>query len=251
MQHFGATRTVVTHNHAFIAPDGYVRAPLPGWQETSGIILISPHMRGPRFSMYIAEMGSASRSTSPSQGVERFVYVLDGTVNVEVDGGSWSLSSGGFAYFPNEYAHTLSGSGDEMAKIVLFEKTFTPHPEVERPPMIISHESEHDSFAFMGDEAAQLKLLMPDDMRFDMAVNLFTFEPGTTLPFAETHIMEHGMMMLQGGGIYRLDESWYPIQAGDVLWMGSYCPQWFGALGKTKSQYLYYKDINRDSVLGL
>ncbi|MEM7800231.1 MAG: (S)-ureidoglycine aminohydrolase, partial [Chloroflexota bacterium] len=112
-------------------------------------------------------------------------------------------------------------------------------------------ENERDSAPFLGDEAAQLKLLLPDDLRFDMAVNLFTFDPGTTLPFTETHIMEHGMIMLQGGGIYRLDDRWYPIQAGDVLWMGSYCPQWFGALGKTKSQYLYYKDVNRDATLGI
>ena len=93
-----------------------------------------------------------------------------------------------------------------------------------------------------------LKTLLPIDFAFDMAVNLFTFTPGAALPFVEVHVMEHGLSMLQGGGIYRLDDCWYPVQAGDTIWMASYCPQWFGALGKTPARYLYYKDIHRDAL---
>jgi (S)-ureidoglycine aminohydrolase len=33
-----------------------------------------------------------------------------------------------------------------------------------------------------------------------------------------------------------------------VIWMASYCPQWFGALGKMPSKYLIYKDVNRHSL---
>jgi (S)-ureidoglycine aminohydrolase len=54
--------------------------------------------------------------------------------------------------------------------------------------------------------------------------------------------MEHGLLMLEGGGIYRLGDSWYPVTAGDFIWMAPYCPQWFGALGKTPAKYLIYKD---------
>ena len=53
------------------------------------------------------------------------------------------------------------------------------------------------------------------------------------------------VLMLQGGGIYRLGECWYPASAGDFIWMGPYCPQWFGALGKAPAKYLIYKDWNR------
>jgi (S)-ureidoglycine aminohydrolase len=52
-------------------------------------------------------------------------------------------------------------------------------------------------------------------------------------------------MMLAGGGIYRLGDHWYPVMAGDFIWMAPYCPQWFGAIGKTPAQYLIYKDWNR------
>jgi len=85
----------------------------------------------------------------------------------------------------------------------------------------------------------------PADFAFDCAVNIMTFLPGATLPMVEIHVMEHGLMMLEGGGIYRLGECWYPAAAGDFIWMGPYCPQWFGALGKTPAKYLIYKDWNR------
>ena len=38
---------------------------------------------------------------------------------------------------------------------------------------------------------------------------------------------------------------WYPTLAGDAIWMAPFCPQWFGALGKTPTKYLIYKDFNR------
>jgi (S)-ureidoglycine aminohydrolase len=101
---------------------------------------------------------------------------------------------------------------------------------------------------FMGDEDARLQVLLPTDAPFDLAVNVFTYQPGATLPQVEIHVMEHGLLMLQGAGVYRLGDAWYPVQAGDVIWMASYCPQWFVAMGKTPARYLYYKDVNRDAL---
>ncbi len=97
----------------------------------------------------------------------------------------------------------------------------------------------------MGDPGLQVRALLPADPAFDMAVNTMTFEPGASLPVVECHVMEHGLLMLDGGGVYRLGERWYPVCAGDFIWMAPYCPQWFGALGKTPARYLIYKDWNR------
>ena len=49
----------------------------------------------------------------------------------------------------------------------------------------------------------------------------------------------------------RLGDAWYPVQQGDVIWMAPFCPQWFVAMGKAPARYLYYKDVNRDSLEGL
>lgn len=246
MQQFGHTRTSIHRNHAFIAPDGHVQAPLPGWTKTQGTILISPHL-GAGFTMYIATMEAAATAGHALPVVQRFLYVLEGRLTLEDTSKKYTLQKGWYAYFPVEAAHTLTA--ETPSKLVIFEKPYIPHEDIDPPDLLVGNAADQPSAAFMGDEDAQLKPLLPDDLPFDMAVNLFTFQPGTPLPFVETHIMEHGMIMLEGGGIYRLDDQWYPIQEGDVLWMGPYCPQWFGALGKPQSTYLYYKNMNRDALI--
>jgi (S)-ureidoglycine aminohydrolase len=110
---------------------------------------------------------------------------------------------------------------------------------------VVGRENQISGQPYLGDEDALLKILLPDHPSFDMAVNLFTYQPGACLPFVETHIMEHGLLMLDGQGIYRLEDRWYPVTAGDCIWMAPYCPQWFTAMGKSPARYLYYKDVNR------
>ncbi len=88
-------------------------------------------------------------------------------------------------------------------------------------------------------------LLPPDNAAFDFPVNTMEYQPGPSQSMVEIHVMEHGLLMLEGGGIYRLGDAWYPVAKGDFIWMAPFCPQWFGALGKTPAKYLIYKNINR------
>jgi len=97
-----------------------------------------------------------------------------------------------------------------------------------------------------GDNMLMLQKLLPADQSYDCEVNVMNFSPGASLPYVETHFMEHGLLMLDGGGIYRLDTSWYSVEAGDVIWMGPFSAQWFGAIGRTNARYLIYKNWNRD-----
>ncbi|MEZ4610864.1 MAG: hypothetical protein R2838_11595 [Caldilineaceae bacterium] len=64
MQPFGFTRTAVQRDHAFITPDSHVTGPLPRWEKTRGVVLISPHM-GAGFSQYLAHMDAGGRSGAP------------------------------------------------------------------------------------------------------------------------------------------------------------------------------------------
>ena len=126
-----------------------------------------------------------------------------------------------------------------------FNKRYEPLAGSPRPALVVGQTSERPGVPFLGDTDARLQTLLPDAPAFDMAVNLFTYEPGATLPFVETHVMEHGLLMLAGQGIYRLDSDWHPVQAGDVIWMAPYCAQWFVAMGKAPASYIYYKNVNR------
>ncbi len=242
MTFFGATRTNVRRNHAFIAPDGYVPTGLPGWTLASAITLISPQM-GAAFVQVLVTLEEGGEGVSPLPGVERFIYVIEGEVTLQM-AKEVALSKGGFAYVPPDQDHTLTTSSG--ARLNLFERRYVKLKETPLPEVVTGHEVDVQGEPFLGDEHLIVKKFLPEHPSFDLAVNVMTFQPGTPLPFVETHIMEHGLLMLSGGGVYKVEEVWYPIQEGDVIWMGPYCSQWFGALGREPSSYLLYKEVNRD-----
>jgi (S)-ureidoglycine aminohydrolase len=88
-----------------------------------------------------------------------------------------------------------------------------------------------------------------DDLRHDLHVNIVTFAPGGTIPFPETHVMEHGLYVLEGKAVYRLNEDWVEVQAGDFMWLRAFCPQACYAGGPGRFRYLLYKDVNRHAPL--
>jgi (S)-ureidoglycine aminohydrolase len=139
--------------------------------------------------------------------------------------------------------HTLTASQPAVLQII--EKPWTGLAETTPPPAITGNEREVIGTPLAGDEDLEVRTLLPADPRHDFAVNTMKYAPGAALSLVEVHVMEHGLMMLEGGGIYRLGDQWYPVTAGDFIWMGPYCPQWFGAIGKTPAKYLIYKDFNR------
>ncbi|MEM8947335.1 MAG: (S)-ureidoglycine aminohydrolase [Planctomycetota bacterium] len=243
---FGVTRTAVEFNHALIGPDGHVISPLAGWTDAEGVVLISPALRGgvggPRFSQYLVHGSSACRTTGAAAGVERLVYVLAGQASLDGE----LLQADDFAWFPPGDAYELTVG--EEARLLVFEKAYEPLAGTSVPSRQRGSHANSPSEPFMGDEDAMLATLLPIESGFDMAVNVFSFQPGTTLPLVETHVMEHGLYMRSGQGIYRLGEKWYPVQQGDTIWMASYCPQWFVAMGKQTASYVYYKDIHRDPL---
>jgi (S)-ureidoglycine aminohydrolase len=244
---YGHTRSCVAANHALITPDAHVWGLIPGWRNATGAMHISPEM-GARFVQLTVSLEKGGFSGGAADGVERVVFVRSGAVDVKLPGGGPAQKLGvqGFAYFPPDRPHEIRAT--EATTLVVFEKRFQPAANVERPEALLGQASDVASEPFMGDEAARLQVLLPSDERFDMAVNVFTYQPGATLPQVEIHVMEHGLVMLDGAGVYRLGDAWYPVAAGDVIWMASYCPQWFVAMGKTPARYLYYKDVNRDRL---
>ena len=83
------------------------------------------------------------------------------------------------------------------------------------------------------------------DLRHDMHVNIVNFQPGGAIPFPETHVMEHGLYVLEGKAVYLLNEDWVEVEAGDFMWLRAFCPQACYAGGPGPFRYLLYKDVNR------
>ena len=243
LQHLGATRTHIKRSHALIAPDGHVATTLPGWRRTQSVTLISPQM-GARFSQYLVTMDAEGEGVPPLPGVERFIYVLQGELELQSEVSVERLTAHHYSYLPANAPHTLLAK--EATVLTMLERRYLPLADHANATMVLGDANAVAGEDFLGDPQLQIRKLLPETPSFDMMMTTMTFEPGTPLPFVETHIMEHGLLMLRGGGIYRLDEAWYPVSAGDVMWMAPYCPQWFGALGRESACYLLYKEANRD-----
>lgn len=239
---FGQTRTSVAARHALFAADGHVLSRVPGWEKAQVVSHITPGL-GAKLMQATVTLEAEGTGLLDVPGIETFLYVLDG--RIEVQGGKDHLLGPGMFYYSAPNAPVRVKAAGAGAKISLFQKHFTPLAEA-RPPASFSGDAARvPGQPFLGNPKALLQVLLPDELAFDMAVNIFTYQPGATLPFVETHIMEHGLLMLAGQGIYRLEDQWYPVTAGDVIWMAPYCPQWFVAMGDEPASYLYYKDVNR------
>jgi (S)-ureidoglycine aminohydrolase len=244
MHNLGHTRSANQRDHLLLTPDTFVRTPLPGLEGGTVIVHISP-AAGAGFTQYTAELepGGTLGRASANGPLQRFVYVLSGAVDLTTDTSFHSLASGGYAYIPADLAHTLTAPS--ATRLAVIDKPYQPLAGVAAPHLLVGDEANVASTALMGDPDLQVRSLLPDRPAFDFAVNTMTYQPGASLSMVEIHIMEHGLLMLEGRGIYRLGDAWYPVTAGDFIWMAPFCPQWFGALGKQPAKYLIYKDWNR------
>lgn len=240
MHNLGQTRSSQQANHLLLTADTFVRSPLPGMKGCTAIVHAGPAM-GAAFTEYTAEFAAGGELGGTT--AQRFVFVLEGSVSLEVAGRRSELSSGGYAYFPEGAEHRVTAT--KVSRAAVIEKPYQALASVEAPRVIVCHEDAVTSHTLNDDPDLQVKCLLPDEMSFDFAVNTMTYQPGAALSMVEMHVMEHGLIMLEGGGIYRLGDAWYPVTAGDFIWMGPWCPQWFGAIGKVPAKYLIYKDWNR------
>jgi (S)-ureidoglycine aminohydrolase len=240
VHHLGSTRSSLKADHLLQTPDTFVRSPLPGAEGVEFIIHAAPQL-GARFTQMTTEfVAGGSLAPAPAQ---RFLYVLDGKIELKAAGKRYVLKPGGYAYLPQGASHTVRAPG--IARAAVIEKPYEPSAGTDQPEILIADEADVAPVALMGDRALRVRALMPDGPPYDFAVNTMTYDPGASLSMVEVHAMEHGLLMLEGGGIYRLGDSWYPVHAGDFIWMRAYCPQWFGALGKKPAKYLIYKDWRR------
>ncbi|HEY5893833.1 MAG TPA: (S)-ureidoglycine aminohydrolase [Chthoniobacterales bacterium] len=236
----GLTRTVVKSNYAIIARDGYIPSTIPGWTDCTPYVNLSAGM-GARLVQMIVDLNRGGRGVGETFGHEIFVYVITGSVTVN----KIPLTKGGYSYIPPGTTYDIAAKGAKGARLLIFQKRYEPLANVEQPAFLTANEEAVPAVDYQGDPHARLKTLLPDSLSADIAVNIFTYDPGAALPFVETHIMEHGMLFLAGSGIYRLADDWYPVTEGDALWIAPYCPQWFVAMGTEPATYIYFKDVNR------
>jgi (S)-ureidoglycine aminohydrolase len=244
MHKLGYTRSTNQRDHLLHTPDTFVRAALPGMELATAVVHISP-AGGAAFTQYTAELEPGGKLGPTSN--QRFIYTLEGAADLATDTTFQTLSPGAYAYLPEDNAHTVTAQ--QTTRLAVIEKPYDALASVPAPEALIGHEDKILSVPLNDDPDLQVRSLIPNSPSFDFAVNTMTYQPGAALSMVEVHVMEHGLLMLEGGGIYRLGDSWYPVTAGDFIWMGPFCPQWFGSIGKRPAKYLIYKDWNRHPLV--
>ncbi|HEY7088091.1 MAG TPA: (S)-ureidoglycine aminohydrolase [Tepidisphaeraceae bacterium] len=244
------SRTRVRGRYALLPLEGFPTSRLPQWEGCDVRILAAPAL-GAQFVEYLidvpTDMGAeASGDVHPAQ---TFGFLLSGAAQITIEGDTRSVHDGGFFFVPEKTKYSLRAM--EPSRLLLLRKRYekAASQQAHAPEPLVGNESNVEAVAFLGNEHARLQCLLPDTLSYDFAMNIFTFDPGHSLPYIETHVMEHGLFFMQGKGVYYLGDDWMEVEAGDFIWMGPYCPQCFYATGPTPSRYIYYKNVNREIPL--
>ncbi len=250
-------RAMFTESYAVI-PKGtmtdIVTSNLPFWENTRAWVLARP-LSGfaETFSQYIVEVspngGSIKPETDPTaQGI---LFVVDGSCTLTINGESHTMQPGSYAYLPAGCDWTVSNSTENDTTFHWIRKAYQAVDGIDRPVAFVSDEGKATTVEMPDTNGAwkTTRFVDPADMRHDMHVNIVTFQPGGVIPFAETHVMEHGLYVLEGKAVYRLNQDWVEVEAGDFMWLRAFCPQACYAGGPGPFRYLLYKDVNRHMPL--
>lgn len=240
------SRTKVTQRYALMPLEGFPFSRLPGFPDAQVRVLASPAL-GAGFVQILIDLPAGSRGAFPSlDGVESFYYVLEGsgTHREGASGAPRELTTGAFGLTPPQVSNEFSATSP--IKLFVHQKNYQPAQGIPLFKSLYGNEKQIAGASWADTDKIKLQTLIPDEFQYDMAMNIFTFTPGFGLPIVETHVMEHGLLFLQGKGVYRLGDEWMEVEKDDFIWMGPYCPQSFYATGEQPAKYIYYKDVNRE-----
>ena len=249
-------RAVLTNSYAVIPREcqrDIVTSLLPHWSKTRAWILARP-LSGfaETFSQYVVECEPGATGSDPSPGVESVLFGLDGDFTVHVNDNKQGMTKGSFAYLPPDVPWSVTAN--EKATFTWIRKLYESVQGIDPPSNpVFTHDDlvEPTPMPDTNGAWATTRFLDPSDLAYDMHVNIVSFQPGAVIPFKETHVMEHGILILQGKAVYHLNTDWVEVQQGDFLWLRAFCPQSCYAGGPNDFRYLLYKDVNRHPTLSL
>ncbi|GHB03147.1 bifunctional allantoicase/(S)-ureidoglycine aminohydrolase [Modicisalibacter luteus] len=250
-------RAVFTEAYAII-PKGVLRdivtSYLPFWEGTRLWVLSRP-MSGfsETFSQYIMEVlpGGGSDRPELDSGAEGVLFVVEGELTLTLEGERYVMQPGGYAFLPPGCNWQVRNAGNEVVRFHWIRKAYEFVEGIEVPEAFVTNENDIAPTPMPETEGvwATTRFVDPTDLRYDMHVTVVTFQPGGVIPFDETHVMEHGLYVLEGKAVYHLNQDWVEVEAGDYMWLRAFCPQACYAGGPGPFRYLLYKDVNRHMKL--
>ena len=253
------SRAIFTQAYALIPKEvmcDIVTSYLPFWGKTRLWVLSRP-LSGfaETFSQYIMEVSPDGGSDNPEadKNAEAVLFVTEGEVELQIDDELHIMQPGGYAYLPPGGKWSLHNRSKSIACFHWIRKSYQWVDGLDKPVAFVTNEQDIEP-VWMPDTNGKwgtTRFVEPDDLRHDMHVNIVNFEPGGVIPFSETHVMEHGLYVLEGKAVYQLNQDWIEVEAGDYMWLRAFCPQSCKVDGPDKFRYLLYKDVNRHMTLGV
>ncbi|WP_299151607.1 bifunctional allantoicase/(S)-ureidoglycine aminohydrolase [uncultured Tateyamaria sp.] len=221
---------------------------LPGWDGMRMWVLARP-LSGfaETFSQYAVELTADGGSETPEvdEAAQSVLFFARGTATLTIGGDVHSVEAGSYAFIPagTDWAVRAGGDGCQFHWV---RKRYVAATEVAAPTPFVTHDRDVPPTVMPNtDKWATTRFVDPADLRHDFHVNIVTFQPGGRIPFAETHVMEHGLYVLEGTAEYLLNTEWVSVGPGDFMWLRAFCPQACIATGDGPFRYLLYKDVNR------
>jgi (S)-ureidoglycine aminohydrolase len=231
-----------------------VASNLPFWEGTRLWVLARP-LSGfaETFSQYVVEVSPGGGSDRPEldPSAEAVLFVVEGALQLTVEGDAHVLEPGGYAFLPPGCSWAVRNREAEAARFHWIRKAYQRVDGIDVPEPFVTNERDVEPQPMPDTDGvwSTTRFVDPTDVRHDMHVNIVTFEPGGAIPFPETHVMEHGLYVLEGKAVYLLNQDWVEVQAGDFMWLRAFCPQACYAGGPGRFRYLLYKDVNRHAGL--
>lgn len=231
-----------------------VTSKLPFWNDTRAWVLSRP-LTGfaETFSQYIVDVAPGGGSDRPETeaGAEAVLFLTAGEMTLTLNAKTHVLTAGGYAFIAPGSEWTVKNTGTEQLSFHWIRKAYEFVDGLDVPESFVTSEQENQPNAMPDEHKGWMttRFVDPEDVRHDMHVNVVTFQPGFSIPFKETHVMEHGLYVLQGKAVYHLNSDWVEVEAGDYMWLRAFCPQACYAGGPGLFRYLLYKNVNRHMTL--
>ena len=251
-------RAVFTEAYAVIPKGVYsdiVTSFLPHWDKTRAWIIARP-LSGfaETFSQYIMEVspGGGSTDPEPDPAAEGVLFVVEGGATLTVAGAAPTPSRPAATPTSRRRPPGSSATTARPRSASTGSASPTSPPRASPPPTPSSSTnvtSRPPPCPIRRAAGPRPASSTPPTSAHDMHVTVVTFEPGGLIPFEETHVMEHGLYVLEGKAAYRLNRDWVEVEAGDFMWLRAFCPQACYAGGPDRFRYLLYKDVNRHATL--
>jgi len=252
-------KAVFTQAYVFIPQSvmsDIVTSYFPFWEETRAWVLARP-LSGfaETFCQYIIEVApnGGSDNPEPDENAQAILFVTSGELSLNLAGENHEMLEGGYAYIAPNDKWSVKNNSDKNVSFHWIRKSYCAVDGIEMPESFVTNEQDVKPIVMpdTGGKWSTTRFVETNDMRHDCHVNIVNFKAGGSIPFAETHVMEHGLYVLEGKASYRLNEDWVDVEAGDFMWLRAFCPQACIVREGEDFRYLLYKDVNRHPSLSI